>query len=272
MIVSLVLALVAPAIADPNAIDVNLTCDGLNVTLSYSGAAADANRPRVWGLVIAVDNGATISDVTAIRTGESTSGSPGYGIFPSTIVINSSGTVTGWGSPVYSGNDTNTVVVELGSLYSGSSNAPATSGDLLTFTVSGDCNISVAENAADGGVLDEKGRRKHPTMRHPYFGCPPPPCCCGSCPMDISGWEGEGIPDGWVGPEDLTSMLGVLGGCAYTAYYCYAIELDPIYACLDVSGWEGEGIPDGYVGPEDLTSMLGVLGGCSGSAYYCECP
>ena len=268
MIVSLVLALVAPAIADPNAIDVNLTCDGLNVTLSYSGAAADANRPRVWGLVITCDNGVTMSDFTAVKIGESTSGSPGYGIFPSTIMINSSGTVTGWSSPAYSGEGTGTVVVELGSLYSGDSNAPATSGDLLTFTVSGDCNVSVEENAADGGVLDEKGRPKHPHM-HPCYS--PVPCCCGPCPLDISGWEGEGIPDGYIGPEDLTTMLNVIANCYWYAYYC-DVGLTPAEACLDVSGWEGEGIPDGFVGPEDLTTLLNTLGDCSGSAYYCECP
>ena len=214
MIVLLVLAFVAPAIADPNAIDVNFTSAGLNVTLNYSGAAADANRPRAWGLIITADHGATISSVVAVKTGESTSGSPGYGIFPATIAINASGTVTGWGSPVYSGDGTGSVIVELGSLYSGSGNAPVPGGDLLTFTVSGDCNVSVAENAADGCVLDEKGRRKHPTNHAHHVNAGG----CGTCPLDITG--PDDVPDGSVAVDDLYYLLGLVNGCAYQSCAC----------------------------------------------------
>jgi len=275
MIVLLVLALAAPAaISDPNAITIDYgnPWAGNNgyVTLNYSGAAADANRPRAWGLTLSCDNGATMVGFTAATIGESTSGSPGYGIFPGKIAINSSGTVTDWGSPAYDGEGTNVAVVELGSLYSGSGNAPGTSGDLLTFIVTKDCNITVTENAADGCVLDEKSRRKHPTMNNPKQAL--------VCPLDIAGGGGGGDkPDGWVGAEDLIYMLSMLnrGACVANGYYCDATTLPAAEALMDVAGGGELGDqPDGWVGAEDLIALLTMLNqaGCVSNGYYCQCP
>ena len=87
---------------------------------------------------------------------------------------------------------------------------------------------------------------------------------CGTCPLDITGWEG--IPDGYVGPEDVLYMKTLVNGCAYQ--YCAVGGLTAAEACLDVTGWEG--IPDGYVGPEDVLYIKTQVNGC---AYqYCPCP
>jgi len=49
--------------------------------------------------------------------------------------------------------------------------------------------------------------------------------------LDVSGWEGSGIPDGYVGPEDLTSLMNVITseGCVANGYYCTCPVPPPPY-------------------------------------------
>ena len=123
---------------------------------------ADGNRPRAFGLNITVTNGSII-DINAPFEGECDDVNRGYGIFPGTIAI-SGGEVTNYGSEDYTpvapndapgaedtGLDTNTIVVEMGSLYTGV-NCPDPCALLFTFTVDLDCNVSIAGNAARTGT------------------------------------------------------------------------------------------------------------------------
>jgi hypothetical protein len=47
------------------------------------------------------------------------------------------------------------VTIEMGSLYASGDPAPPASGDLITLTVSGPCNVSITENVIRGGIVME---------------------------------------------------------------------------------------------------------------------
>jgi hypothetical protein len=147
VLVVAVLLLAAPALAA----DVNIvpTADGNGVvTISYT---ASSSKMRGAGLDITLDNGATI---TAIGNYD-----PNYWVYPGSIDINTTTEqVDDYGTPIAAGgvNEPN-VTLEMGSLYAegDDANAPGASGVLLTLTVSGDCNVCIAENAARAGVVVE---------------------------------------------------------------------------------------------------------------------
>jgi hypothetical protein len=136
---------------------------GTTVTVTYD--AAGGAFPRAFGLVLQATGG-TITSVTAAKTGESVTGSKGFGIFPGTIDINSvTGVVDSYGSPVEpnalpggpSATGTSRVVVALGSLYGpGDANKPDPSGNLFTVVCSaGTTALSVSEEETyRGGVVD----------------------------------------------------------------------------------------------------------------------
>jgi hypothetical protein len=144
--------------------------NGYEIAVSYD--MNDVNGLiRAVALDITVDNNAVITGISGYKVGESTSASKGYGIFPGSIDINEGGVVQNYGDPVrdpceYPGDtlggiNTGGMTVELGSLYypvtPGSLNAPDDSGLLFKFTVDTDCNVTIAENAAGGGVVMEDG-------------------------------------------------------------------------------------------------------------------
>ena len=123
-------------------------------------------RVRAWALTITVDSGATITDVVAGYSGENTGTGPGqqgFGIFPGTINI-SGGVIIDPCTPVApdtdpgaegTGLDTDTVILEMGSLYAGA-NIPADIGTLAVITVSDDCNVTIdAEVTYRGGIVRE---------------------------------------------------------------------------------------------------------------------
>ena len=134
-----VLFVTAPAMAGVVVEVVDLAA-GCQVNINY-----DANATgdiRAFGLEISADGGCTIDAVGGLSTE--------YNIYPGSIVIVDN-EVNDPGTPVASGLGTSTVVLEMGSLeVSG-----AASGTLCTLTLSGACNVSIAENAARGGVVME---------------------------------------------------------------------------------------------------------------------
>jgi hypothetical protein len=83
----------------------------------------------------------------------------GFGIFPGTIQIDEGGNVTDDGTPVapsddpgaLDGLDSNGITVELGSLYE-DGNEPSLGGLICTITVTADCTVNIAGNAARCGV------------------------------------------------------------------------------------------------------------------------
>jgi len=156
LIVILVLVMVAcaPAVA-------TVTCcsskSGSTVTVNYS--VSDVNAVRAFALDMSVSTG-TITGVSCSGT------SPlGYYIYPGSIqIVSGSICSTCYGSCICSsaypgtklGIGTSAVTVEMGSLYTGTTK-PATSGKLLTFTISNTAaNVTLAANAVRGGVVMER--------------------------------------------------------------------------------------------------------------------
>jgi len=162
----LVALLIIVAVAMPAMATTTVTCSTsgtiVSVKYNYDGTGV---FPRAFALDITTSQG-TIGAVTATKTGESTSASKGFGIFPSNIQIDSTGAITSPGSPVSpqsklpSGTlgGAQGMTVELGSLYADASGKPANSGNLLTFPVTGvttSATITLNANTARGGVVGE---------------------------------------------------------------------------------------------------------------------
>ena len=152
--VLVLLLFAAPAWATTVTID---ACDigGGQVEISY---VTDANLPRAFGLDITVTNG-NITACEPNMTGECTVSVRGFGIFPGTIVIEADGTVSDYNTPVapsddpgaLGGLDTNGITIEMGSLYV-DGNAPPLEGVLCTITVTENCTVNIAGNAARCGT------------------------------------------------------------------------------------------------------------------------
>jgi len=181
LILVLAILLAVPAFALNIAL-VKQTPDGNKVDLNYAGADGN-NLPRAFALKIVVNSPAKIANVTNFKTGESTQASPGYGIYPATIIIDSNdGSVDNNGTPLAAPGDpgaetglgTNKIVLEFGSLYApvavGSPNAPAATGTLCTLTMdcngaTGDVNIvATEEDIYRGGVVLENGTAPDPNL------------------------------------------------------------------------------------------------------------
>jgi len=159
LFILMALAIAAPAMA---AVTLTGTPSGTTVTVGYNYDGG--GFPRAFALILQA-NGGTITSVTPFKTGESTSASKGYGIFPGSIAINgTTGAVSSYGTPVEptglpggpSATGTSRVVVALGSLYKGDANKPGNTGDLFTVVCSaGTTSLDVSEeDTYRGGVVD----------------------------------------------------------------------------------------------------------------------
>jgi len=169
------------------------------VTVSYT---VDVNLVRAFALDISVDSGAVITAVSVLEAD--------YRIYPGQIVI-VDGNVTDYNTPVASGLGTGDVTVEMASLwtidsnYSGDADAgynaiPPGGGPnvLLLVTVSGNCTLTVSENAARGGVVME-----NPDEPVSFIGTS---CLVGGgCDIyggpDQAAFEAAGCPACWMNPR-----------------------------------------------------------------------
>jgi hypothetical protein len=217
LLVLAILAITAPAFAE-----VKIYCDQQpyahfaaprdgNVVTVYYDATSEANNVRAFGLEIelvdtaGVDN-AVITGVEGYHVGENDAVNKGHGIFPGTIVIDGTGTVTDDGTPVAPSTDpgaagtglgTKKIVVEMGSLYTGA-NSPAKSGVLLKFRVNNKiADVKISENAERGGVVmenpDEVVDFNAPGNGQAMFSieCPGDNCGLGYGPKDgkVNTWD-----------------------------------------------------------------------------------
>ena len=155
----IMLAIAAPTMAsvDVNAVQVGSTTD---VDINYTNS--EGQPVRAFSLRITVDSGT----ITAVDAGDPCV--VDYYVYPSTIVIDGND-VTSYGTPVApnstpgasgTGLDTNTVVLEMGSLHDPCDalhpSPPGDDGKLCTITVSGDCNVALAvEQTFRGGIVME---------------------------------------------------------------------------------------------------------------------
>jgi hypothetical protein len=162
-----VLLLATPAWADV-IISAELDVDDTGqctVVVSYD-ATTEANLVRAFSLDIKLDNDANIVAVTPTMVGACTEAEQGYGIFPGSIMIDAQGEVQNYGTAVAEygdltsdtlpGLDSNGVTIEMASLYApvgpASPNAPAASGDLLTFKVDAPCIATITANVSRAGA------------------------------------------------------------------------------------------------------------------------
>jgi hypothetical protein len=134
---------------------IECSASGNDVTISYD-RNGESERIRAFALDVTVDSG-TITGYSNPH--------PDYDIYPGSIEIDAGGTVTDPGSPIADAteypsgtcpglNDT-CVTIEMGSLYAQGETPPPDTGDLITLTVSGPCNVSMTENVIRGGVVME---------------------------------------------------------------------------------------------------------------------
>ena len=158
-------------LASPAMATVVVTCTDLGNWIAELGydASGESCLVRAFALDITVDAGATIESIGDYKIGESTAADPGYGIFPGSIIIDPTGEVIDWGTPVADpcdlpsdtkgGIGTSGITIEMGSLYSGAENAPLFSDTLCKITVdphgTSVVHISIAENITRGGIVME---------------------------------------------------------------------------------------------------------------------
>jgi len=152
----IIAALVVLAIAIPAfGVSFSITqISGSEARISYSGAS-EANPVRGFGIDVTVDSNAIV---------DYNNTSADYPIFPGSVQVDAAGNISSYGTPIgrdsdhpdtQEGLDSGGVTLEMASLYE--TTPPATSGDLLDLEVDGDCNMSMAGNAARGEVVLEDG-------------------------------------------------------------------------------------------------------------------
>jgi hypothetical protein len=202
MLIVAAIAIAAPALAT---VDIGVSdLGGGQAAITYTCTAGEA--VRAFALDITVDTG-TIDAVSGFKTGESVSGSLGYGIFPGNFRDYINPATPNWGDPNYTpiapsgdpdalgGLGTGGVTIELGSLYV-DANAPAASGTLCILDISDTALMCVTLNTSRGGVVLEDATAA-PTNTLPVCetivaGNPPPACWAAplgasQCHADVTG-------------------------------------------------------------------------------------
>jgi len=265
----LVLCLAVPALATVTITAVDQ--GGGVVALNY--AVSDANLVRAFALDVAVTGGAKITQLVAgsyKTNGASTAASKGYGIYPGTIDINSTtGVVAAYGSPVAPAADPGAagalnsaaITLELGSVYQGDANKPATSGTLCKLTVDKTTTICVTLNATRGGIVMENVALT-PTVVLPCNVAITVSAC--ACWGDISG--PTNVPDGKVTLSDMNKLLSLLGPYKTAGY---TMTTPSQYVCMDISGPTGK--VDGKLSLSDMNALLAYLGGYKTAGYVAPC-
>jgi len=192
-----VLFVTAPAMAGVVVEVVDLAA-GCQVNINYD--ANGTGNIRAFGLDITADGGATIDAIDGL--------SADYVIYPGSIVINNN-EVNDYGTPVASGVGAleglgySGITIEMGSLYEmGVDPAPAATGTLCTLTLSGLCNVSIAENTARGGVvMEDPSADADPTLNGGAVTECAPACWSHTCQP-----QGDATTDGLVNFADLNVL------------------------------------------------------------------
>jgi len=277
ILVIALLMLVTPALAT---VTITATPAGANdVTISYS-VSGETKLVRAFALDISVaDPNVKIANISNYKIGESTSGSPGYGIFVGTIQINdANGGVISWGTPVAGPNEpdhptqlnSKKITLEMGSLYQMSipANAPLNSGTLCKITLAGcvshpatSAAVALAENALRGGIVMEDPNIAPTsvvlngcTVALPACLYVPPGC---TCPGDVSGTT-PGVKDNLVSIADLSYIVSYLSPAYKTTTPAYTAPVTDAMKCADVSGTT-PGRQDNLISIADLSQIVSYL-------------
>jgi hypothetical protein len=154
-----VLVFASPALAAVN-ITVSHVQDTNVVTIGFD-ATGETNLVRAFGLDVTLDNDANVVSATGTAVAPL-----GYWVNPGTIQIAADGTVSSYGSiaaeygdlpgdTLVGPPDGNGVTLEAASLYApvgpGSPNAPAKSGNLVSFKVDKSTCLTISANVARAG-------------------------------------------------------------------------------------------------------------------------
>jgi hypothetical protein len=133
----------------------------VRVDYDASGAADDVSG---FGFTISLSEG-IISDISNFHEGESKTGNKGYGIYPGSVSIDTSGedpVVNSWGTPIdltqdpdNSGLNEDNMYIAMGALYE-EPNKPDDSGTLFKFTIddsscTADITITVTGDSVSAG-------------------------------------------------------------------------------------------------------------------------
>jgi hypothetical protein len=241
-----VLLLATPAWADV-IISAELDVDDTGqctVVVSYD-ATTEANLVRAFSLDIKLDNDANIVAVTPTMVGACTEAEQGYGIFPGSIMIDAQGEVQNYGTAVAEygdltsdtlpGLDSNGVTIEMASLYApvgpASPNAPAASGDLLTFKVDAPCIATITANVsragASGVVMEDPDEVVTVVLPAPLdIPCPSGPACWANPCQTYGDYNGDGL----ITAIDVQGLVNAWGG--YDE--CADFNQDGLITAIDV--------------------------------------
>ncbi|MHC4423153.1 MAG: PASTA domain-containing protein [Planctomycetota bacterium] len=168
--IAIVLAVLLAAVPAMAVVTITATdLGGGDVDISFVTSGEGGKLPRAFALDITVDSG-TIDAISGYFTGECSSDSNGFGIFPANFNRHIDADDPCWGEPNYTpvadkndlpgdtedGLGTAGITIEMGSLYKGP-NSPKDYGSLAVVTVSSSCNLSLAANIGRGKVIMEDG-------------------------------------------------------------------------------------------------------------------
>jgi hypothetical protein len=279
-----IMALAVMLIATPTWATVAITCEdegGGVVKIDYS-VTGEPNKVRAFALDITVDSGATIDEISDFIIGESTAGNPGYGIFPASfrnyVTVDEETGVPDWSDPNYSpladpcdpdalgGLGTDGITIEMGALYypadDSSPNAPPDSGTLCKVKVSGECTMSIAENATRGGVvLTDPDAAPTVTLSSCEVGGAAE--CFPSDHPDYAEWVAVGKPNCWCYPRQCHGDAdGLKEGSAKKGYYY--VHFNDLNVLL--AGWNTLE-PDKGPGIATVTGPNGEPGICADFAH-----
>jgi hypothetical protein len=230
LFVLVALLFAAPAWAD---VDITAEVSGCEVVIGFD-ATSEPNLVRAFALNIQADNDANIASVVLL--------SADYVIHPGTIVIDTQGEVTDYGSPVAPQSDLpsdtlegppdgNGVTIEMASLYApvGSPvNAPDPCGLLVAVTVDNACTLTITANVSRAGstgvVMESPDEVVTVNL--------PAPVVVTDCGIPITCWLatecggqmlGDASCDGSINLADLLALKAAWGKSApWTAPFCCA--------------------------------------------------
>jgi hypothetical protein len=240
----LVFVLTALLLAVPAMANVTISCSQIGHSAEFKvsyNATEDGNLPRGLGLNISVDNDANITDLQTTNAD--------YWVYPGDINI-VDGNVVDQGSPVVGTLPTSSIIVEMGSLHyptgpeASNPNAPGLTGDLVSFKVSDDCNVTITTNSERGGVVNYAAGQADTTI----VNCDVSPICC---PLDQDN-------DGDYDLDDYNTMKGKLNYANYLTSEYLVEPGDPNTGFL----WDGccDGkTQDNDIDLDDYNTLKGKL-------------
>lgn len=219
-----VLALAAPVFAQET-VTLTLTDEGVDgggdtiIAVTYDASGASQ---LMSGLAfdLTVDQGATIESIYDFKTGESTSASPGYGIFLGSIDLTDPQNPI-WGDPIAPSGDldalgglgTGGATIEMGALYDQAvpGDAPLAGPGVVLFRITVDCGGATAVNVAVAAEPTRAGSAGGAVLEPATEGGDPIPAdivcaglviCDSLCPADGTAaqqamWLAKGSPASW---------------------------------------------------------------------------